>query len=495
MTAVRPIVAVTDFRNITGNAEDDWLDTGISETVSADLSGFEGVTVIPRARVHERLRTLGHETAETGEGLRLRAGRELGARWVLTGSFQRSGDTVRVTASLIDVPTGRVARERSRSTASSTRSSRCRTGWSTTSPRACAPCCAGPVAPPRQETGLVGAYEAFSKGVLNLRAETYESLDRAVMLFERAVELDPRYARAHLELGVAYATKADYLAMGELRARAEALASAGRSRCSRISSVRGASSDRVLIATGQESEGFDALRRALDLDASDAGALAAMGRALFIGRARFAEAASWYDRAIDANPSGGWYALQLSHCAALLRDFPRGEAAGRRAMALQEAFLSGQEGVHIVGAAMRLGHLDALQGRHASGDRLVHARARAAERRRSRAAQPDARRAERAPRAARRSRSDARARATRCSTSRSRASIDASAWARTSRSRATTPPRRTRSRATPTRRWRSSNVPRPTRRAFTLARARIEPEFESLRKDERFQRLLGTLPR
>ena len=38
---------------------------------------------------------------------------------------------------------------------------------------------------------MVGAYEAFSKGVINLRAETYESLDRAVMLFEQAVDLTP----------------------------------------------------------------------------------------------------------------------------------------------------------------------------------------------------------------------------------------------------------------------------------------------------------------
>jgi hypothetical protein len=31
-------------------------------------------------------------------------------------------------------------------------------------------------------------------------------------------------------------------------------------------------------------------------------------------------------------------------------------------------------------------------------------------------------------------------------------------------------------------------------RAFTLARARIEPEFEALAGDDRFQRLLATLP-
>jgi tetratricopeptide (TPR) repeat protein len=113
---------------------------------------------------------------------------------------------------------------------------------------------------------------------------------------------------------------------------------------------------------GQDTDGFDALRRALVIDPADAGALGAMGRALFIGRAQFDEAASWYERALAANPKGGWYALQLSHCAALLRDFVRGEAAASRAIELQQATLSGQAGVLIVGASMRLGHLYALQG-------------------------------------------------------------------------------------------------------------------------------------
>ena len=116
---------------------------------------------------------------------------------------------------------------------------------------------------------------------------------------------------------------------------------------------------------GQDGDGFDALRRALVIDPADAGALGAMGRALFIGRAQFDEAASWYERALAANPKAGWYALQLAHCAALLRDFVRGEAAANRAIELQQAALSGQEGVLIVGASMRLGHLHALQGRTA----------------------------------------------------------------------------------------------------------------------------------
>jgi tetratricopeptide (TPR) repeat protein len=90
-----------------------------------------------------------------------------------------------------------------------------------------------------------------------------------------------------------------------------------------------------------------------------------MGRALFVGRGRFAEAATWYEKALALNPKAGWAALQLAHCAALLRDFPRGTAAVDRAVALQEEFLSGKEGILIVGAYMRRGHLLALQEQHA----------------------------------------------------------------------------------------------------------------------------------
>ncbi len=357
-----PILAVTDFRNISANAEDDWLGTGISETVTADLEGFEGVTVVPRGRVSELARTLERQGGEGNDVLLMRVGRELGARWILTGSFQRVGDAVRVTAHLLDAATAQAERTIKidgrmheifdlqdrlvRDLADLLRAVIRPTGAAT------------------QETGVVGAYEAFSKGVLNLRAETYESLDRAVMLFEHAVALDPGYARAHLDLGVAYATKADYLARGELRA--QAVTSLRRALELQPDSVRAwRELGSVLIGLGQDQEGFAALRRALVIDPADAGALGAMARALFIGRAQFEEAAAWYERALTSNPQAGWYALQLAHCAALLRDFARGEAAARRAIELQQAALSGQEGMLIVGASMRLGQLQALQGRTA----------------------------------------------------------------------------------------------------------------------------------
>ena len=349
---------VTGWRNLTATAEDDWLGTGIAETISADLAGLE-VTVIPRGRVHEVLRRLSQETGATDDALALLAGRELGARWVLSGSFQRAGDVIRVTASLLDGSSGAMARTikvdgrleeifalQDRLVGELAEALR------------------GVIRPAASasETGIVAAYEAFSKAVVNLRAETYESLDRAVMLFERAVTLDPRYARAHLELGIAYSTKADYLVLNDLRPRAEAsLRRAIELQPDSVTAWRELGS--VLIGMGREAEGFEALQRACAIDPGDAGALGSMGRGLFICRAQFAEAASWFERALQANPKAGWYALQLAHCAALRRDYARGAAAARQAIALQEAFLSGREGVLIVGAFMRLGHLEALQER------------------------------------------------------------------------------------------------------------------------------------
>jgi len=90
---------------------------------------------------------------------------------------------------------------------------------------------------------------------------------------------------------------------------------------------------------------------------------AALARALFVGLGRFREAADGFEHALDLNPRGGWYALQLAHCAALLRDFPRAERAARQAVVLQEAGLSGREGMMIVGAHTRLGQIAALQER------------------------------------------------------------------------------------------------------------------------------------
>jgi tetratricopeptide (TPR) repeat protein len=205
--------------------------------------------------------------------------------------------------------------------------------------------------------------------MLNLRLESYEALDRAVLFFERAVLLDGGYARAHLQLGSAYDVKAAYLTEPVLHERA-------------IESFRRAIDlapdlalawkelGSALTSLGREDEGIEAVQRALALDPGDAAAHNALARAFFVGRADFDRAAAEYETALRLNPQAGWSALQLAHCAALRRDFARGEAAARQAAALQEKMQSGRDGVVIVGSYMRLGHLAALQGRH--GEALEH---------------------------------------------------------------------------------------------------------------------------
>ena len=81
-----PVVAVMSLTNITGSPEDDWLGTGIAETVTADLKCVEGLTVVGRERVWEAVRKMGSTGAPDDEAQATRAARELGARWVVTGA-------------------------------------------------------------------------------------------------------------------------------------------------------------------------------------------------------------------------------------------------------------------------------------------------------------------------------------------------------------------------------------------------------------------------
>ena len=96
-------VAVVPFSNISGASSDDWIGDGIAETVRADLQA-RGLPVLGRALVG----AAAGETADGGAAMRL--GRHLGARWVVSGGYQRLGDQLRITARFVDVASGVVWR-------------------------------------------------------------------------------------------------------------------------------------------------------------------------------------------------------------------------------------------------------------------------------------------------------------------------------------------------------------------------------------------------
>jgi non-specific serine/threonine protein kinase len=484
--AAAPSVAILGFTNITGDPEDDWIGTGIAETVTADLKKLPALTVVSRDRIEEALRRLGVAAGEADERQAVRVGQQFGARWVLSGGFQRSGESVRVTARLGEVATGTLAR----TLKLDGRLSEIFALQDRIAEELSAALHPGLSLPhEKEETKVLAAYEALSKGLLNLRAETYESLDRALLFFERAVALDPSYARAFVELGIACAQKAEYLVSVELHERA--LGNFRRAIELRPGSPRpwremGLS----LITLGRNEEGLEALRRALALAPEDPVVLAGMARAHFVGWADFSEAAGLFERSLERNPHAGWYWLQLSHCYALLREFAPGEAAARRGIEMQEASLSGREAANIVGSYMRLGHLAALQGRyaeavehfqqelaylrrveHALRGRIaieLHMRLGAAQLRLGHAAAAAAELATALEAFERRVAMGADDPFTRYYAAGAHALQGHTERALDSLERAAT-----------------------MRRAFTLARARIEPEFEGLRGDPRFRELVG----
>jgi tetratricopeptide (TPR) repeat protein/predicted Ser/Thr protein kinase len=358
-------LVVTGFEILSGESADDWIGAGLRETVASDLERLAAIEVVPRDRTEEARRRLA-----SGGGGREQAdallGRALGARFVVGGAVQRVEETVRVTSRLLDLAPGgvaetfkldgrlgeifalqdRVVAELARRVAAA---------------RGVAPVDRGAPPAPEEETTVVAAYEALSRGLLNQRTETAEGVQRAILLFERAVALDPRYARAHLELGVALGAQGDYLVSDELKERAlAAISVARRLRPGWLRAER--ETGAMLVALGRDEEGIEILERALAAAPEEPTLLGSLARAQFLGRADFAAAAALFERSLAANPLAGWYWLQLAHLRTLLAEYAPARAAAERAIELQEKSLSGREGTQIVGAYMRLGHALYRQG-------------------------------------------------------------------------------------------------------------------------------------
>src|SRR5207244_2104704 len=91
-------IAVLDFTNVTGDADVAWLAAGIPETVASDLAALNHFRVIDRWRVVQAAKTTGGSVREMSKAV--------GASFVVTGSYQRSGPSLRITARVVDVVRG-----------------------------------------------------------------------------------------------------------------------------------------------------------------------------------------------------------------------------------------------------------------------------------------------------------------------------------------------------------------------------------------------------
>lgn len=93
----KPSVAVLPFTNFGGDTEHEQFCDGVTEDIITELARFRSLFVIAR----------NSSFSYKGKSPDVRqVGRELGVRYVLEGSIRRSASRIRVTAQLIDAPTG-----------------------------------------------------------------------------------------------------------------------------------------------------------------------------------------------------------------------------------------------------------------------------------------------------------------------------------------------------------------------------------------------------
>jgi TolB-like protein/predicted Zn-dependent protease len=93
----KPSIAVLAFDNLTGDPEQEYFSDGITEAIINGLSKIPNLFVIAR------------KSSFTYKGKQVKVqqvSKELGVRYVLEGSVQRSGDRVRITVQLVDAIKG-----------------------------------------------------------------------------------------------------------------------------------------------------------------------------------------------------------------------------------------------------------------------------------------------------------------------------------------------------------------------------------------------------
>lgn len=356
-------VAVLTFSNLLREPADDWIGTGIAETVTADLQGLRGVNIIGRSRVHEILKALGSAaSADAGEAFAMDIGRRLGATWIVRGAYQRLGELVRITAQFSEVATGRLlttVKVDGKIQDIFQLQDRIVYGLTQGLSLNLEPLEIARIE--KKETQSVEAYECFSRATLNLRSGERDALDRAVVLFEKALALDSRYAAAWAGLASAQALKGSFLGIPELIEKAVDHARRALEINPQLSSAHQWLGS-ALSGLGRYEEAIVSIANAIRLEPTNAAAHAALARAYWMGQGDVAAGVAELEKCIELNPDSGYAYLQLAFLHAIERDLARGEAAGKKAVEYQEKLISGSEGLRIVGGHSRLGYIYYLRG-------------------------------------------------------------------------------------------------------------------------------------
>ena len=192
----KPSLAVLPFDNLSGDSSQDYLSDGFTETIITELSNLSNLFVIARNSTF----------TYKGKPVKVQhVAEELGVRYVLEGSVQRSGERVRITAQLIDALTGHHlwAENYDRNFGDIFALQDDITDHVTMALQV--KLTEGEQA--RIRRGNIDnpqAYEYYLRGLETYRSFTKENNDQARKLYEKAAELDPNYALGWCSIGWTY---------------------------------------------------------------------------------------------------------------------------------------------------------------------------------------------------------------------------------------------------------------------------------------------------
>jgi TolB-like protein len=185
----KPSIAVLPFQNMSGDPEQEYFVDGMVEEITTALSRVRWLFVIAR----------NSSFTYKGQAVDVKqVGRELGVRYVLEGSVRKAGNRARITAQLIDAMNGaHLWADRFEGTLEDVfdlQDEVTARVVGTMAPRLEQ---AEIVRAKRKPTESLDAYDNYLRGIAALQSlfsGTRESVDEALRLFYRSIELDPEFA-------------------------------------------------------------------------------------------------------------------------------------------------------------------------------------------------------------------------------------------------------------------------------------------------------------
>ncbi|HUK12908.1 MAG TPA: protein kinase, partial [Thermoanaerobaculaceae bacterium] len=196
----RRTLLILDFANVAGDPTAAWLSTAIAETVMVELKKLGAVGVAGQERLSPE--AAARDLARVTEAELVRLAGTAGVDLLLAGSFQKVGEAIRLTASVLEVPAG--------ATAATIKLDGSMDGLFALQDRLVAELVralgldvsdsslqrVADVAAPKLE-----AYELYAKGRQLHNQLGRGGMDQARAHYEQAIAIDPGYALAYSGLG------------------------------------------------------------------------------------------------------------------------------------------------------------------------------------------------------------------------------------------------------------------------------------------------------